>query len=77
MREAESIVHDMVEFEARWYRYGGGPSAEIYTQFGMDERTFFERLNTVVESSTALEALAPNDAEVMRAVIRRRLWLAS
>lgn len=76
METATAAQKDMFEFESRWYRLGGGPSEEIYSQFGMSDRAFFEQLHTLVDSDEALDRLGPRDAEVMRAVIRRRLWLA-
>lgn len=77
MEEVDSMQDDMVEFESRWFRFGGGPSDEIYTRFGMTDRVFFERMNELMVADQGLDHVAPKDAEVMRAVIRRRLWLAS
>lgn len=73
---AHAVYEDMFEFESRWYRLGGGPSEEINSRFGMNDRTFFEHMHDVVDSHEELDRLAPRDAEVMRAVVRRRLWLA-
>lgn len=75
MDTANAVHEDMFEFATRWYRLGGGPSDEIHSRFGMRDRTFFGQLNDMVNNQD-FDTLAPRDAEVMRAVIRRRLWLA-
>ncbi|HEY9313787.1 DUF3263 domain-containing protein [Williamsia sp.] len=77
MGEDNAIDQEMLEFEERWFRFGGGPSDEIFTRFGMTDRTFFGAMETLMGREYALDQVAPGDVEVMRAVIRRRLWLAS
>lgn len=76
MDAANTTQQDMLKFEARWFRLGGGPSNEIYSRFGMNDRAFFSEMNDLLSAEDYLDEIAPRDAEVMRAVIRRRLWLA-
>lgn len=66
----------MIEFESRWFRLGGGPSEEIYSRFGMNDQDFFGHVDHLISAGTVLDEIAPRDVEVMKAVIRRRLWLA-
>jgi hypothetical protein len=76
METSSSTEEQILEFEARWYRLGGGPSDEIYSRFGMTDRDFFGRVDHLISTGRALDEIAPRDVEVMKAVIRRRLWLA-
>ncbi|MBA4021798.1 MAG: hypothetical protein C0482_05495 [Gordonia sp.] len=73
---AGSKLDEMVDFEAKWYRLGGGPSDEIHDRFGMSDRTFFTELNDLMSDGAQFGEIAPEELAVMRAVIRRRLWLA-
>ncbi len=45
MGEDDALENEMLEFPARWFRLGGGPSHEILTQFGMTNRTFFTEMD--------------------------------
>lgn len=75
--EHKMLEHEMLEFEARWFRLGGGPSHEILSRFGMTDRAFFGEVGALMDERRALDYFSPRDTEVLRAVIRRRLWLAS
>ncbi|PXW28767.1 UNVERIFIED_CONTAM: uncharacterized protein DUF3263 [Williamsia faeni] len=77
MSETDALKHEMLEFEARWFRLGGGPSHEILSRFGMTDRTFFAEIDALMDERRALDHFTPRDTEVIRAVIRRRLWLAN
>lgn len=38
----------MLEFAIRWLPFGGGPRGEIFLEFGISERTYYDRLLTLV-----------------------------
>ncbi|WP_237340910.1 DUF3263 domain-containing protein [Williamsia soli] len=71
-----SKLDEMLDFESKWYRLGGGPSEEIHDRFGMSDRTFFKELNDLMSDGARFDDIAPDELAGMRAVIRRRLWLA-
>lgn len=67
-------VDDLVAFEMRWFRQGGGTVTEIYERFGLQVDEFF---SAVLEG---LERNPPGDirTDVVRAMMataRRRLWM--
>lgn len=53
----------MVEFAIRWLPFGGGPRGEIFLEFGLSERGYYERLLTLVTHQSATKALGTADAE--------------
>ncbi|MGU3292352.1 DUF3263 domain-containing protein [Williamsia sp. M5A3_1d] len=65
----------LVQFELGWFQRGGGPSEAIRAQFGLGDVEFFTRLRSQLDSGDT-GALPPRVAEQMRAVCRKRLWLA-
>ncbi|PYE18073.1 uncharacterized protein DUF3263 [Williamsia limnetica] len=73
---AGSKLGEMLDFESKWYRLGGGPSEEIHDRFGMSDRDFFTELNDLVSGADLFDDIAPDELAMMRGVIRRRLWLA-
>jgi hypothetical protein len=76
MQASQATDQEILEFETRWFRLGGGPSDEIYERFGMTDRDFFGQVDHLISTGRTLDEIAPGDVEVMKAVIRRRLWLA-
>ncbi|RYE38038.1 MAG: hypothetical protein EOP24_47895 [Hyphomicrobiales bacterium] len=69
-------VNRMVAFEVRWCALGGGPAETIMADFGMDAAAFFRHLAEYLELSPPTP-LRPDLLERMKAVARRRLWLAT
>jgi hypothetical protein len=76
MKTAGSRLEQMFDFESRWYRLGGGPSAEIHERFGMSDRVFFGEMDEALSRADVPESVDPREADKMHPVIRRRLWLA-
>ncbi|ANS26292.1 DUF3263 domain-containing protein [Rhodococcus opacus] len=70
----ETDTAELVDFERRWYRLGGGPADDIETEFGLPPATFFRRLEDLLETDPP-ETLTPSEASAMLRVCRRRLWL--
>ncbi|MCP2160600.1 DUF3263 domain-containing protein [Williamsia serinedens] len=68
----------LLAFELGWFQRGGGPSEKIREEFGIGDAEFFHRLNEYLDESVAHrdEALPPHVVEKMKAVCRKRLWLA-
>ncbi|ANS27943.1 hypothetical protein WSS_A41720 [Rhodococcus opacus M213] len=65
---------EMVDFERRWYRHGGGPADDIRTEFGLPATTFFRRLEDLLETDPP-DTITQSEASKMLRVCRRRLWL--
>jgi hypothetical protein len=74
--QAGSKLEQMFDFESRWFRLGGGPSDEIHDRFGMSDRAFFGEMNDALSRADIPDSVDPREADLMRPVIRRRLWLA-
>lgn len=74
MREtAPSGVDDAIlAFARSWYGYGGGSDEDIYVEFGLPARAYFERLRTLLQGPAA-DSLDPQMRDEMRAVCMRRL----
>ena len=57
-----------------------GPSAAIREEFGIGDVEFFHRLSDYLDGTVEApgddEALPPHVVEKMKAVCRKRLWLA-
>ncbi|WP_172652415.1 hypothetical protein [Rhodococcus opacus] len=68
-------VNRMVTFALRWFPHGGGPAEEIIAVFGMDTGEFFRCLHAQLHPNPPTP-LRPAIVEKMKAVARRRLWLA-
>ncbi|WP_299575805.1 DUF3263 domain-containing protein [uncultured Williamsia sp.] len=70
----------LVAFELGWFQRGGGPAEAIREQFGIGDVEFFHRLSEYLDSTIERpgvdEALPPHVVEKMKAVCRKRLWLA-
>ena len=60
----------MIQFVARWYRYGGGPQQQIFEEFGLAESAFFGRVLDLIEYDPDL---APAVRDLLRSICRRRL----
>ncbi|GCE43657.1 DUF3263 domain-containing protein [Rhodococcus sp. USK10] len=65
---------EMIAFERRWYRLGGGPADAIRTEFGLPPAIFFRRLEDFLETDRP-DTITPSEASEMLRVCRRRLWL--
>jgi hypothetical protein len=70
----------LLAFELGWFERGGGPSAAIREEFGIGDVEFFHRLSEYLDDTVhrpdADEALPRHVVEKMKAVCRKRLWLA-
>ena len=68
-------VNRMMTFALRWFPHRGGPAAEIVAVLGMDTGEFFRCLNAQLHPNPPTP-LRPEIVQKMKAVARRRLWLA-
>lgn len=70
--ESSSLDHAILAFGRSWYGYGGGSDEDIYVEFGIPARTYFERLQAVIDSPAARDIDgAVRDA--IKSVCRNRL----
>lgn len=63
---------DMVAFAVRWAPFGGGSSEDIFITFGLAERTYFQRLHTIL-GGPALPGLDDLAWHRLRQVCAQRL----
>lgn len=66
---------EMLDFETRWYRMGGGSSSAIVERFGLTDRDFFTEVDRIVADDPPT-GLSVSELRRMRSVVRRRLWMA-
>ncbi len=69
------IDDDLIGFELGWFQHGGGPAAKIREEFGLGDVEFFTRLRSRLDASDD-DSMPPHVVEQMKAVCRKRLWLA-
>ena len=69
-RPPDPFELSMLEYARRWLRYGGGPAAEIFEQFGLVEATFFRRVLVLLDHAITLD---PAQKSMIRGVCRKRL----
>ncbi|GGF34144.1 hypothetical protein [Williamsia phyllosphaerae] len=69
------IDDDLIGFELGWFQHGGGPAEKIREQFGLGDVEFFTRLRSRLDES-ADGSMSVQVVEQMKAVCRKRLWLA-
>ncbi|MBJ7290394.1 hypothetical protein [Williamsia sp.] len=69
------IDDDLIGFELGWFQHGGGPAEQIREQFGLGDVEFFTRLRSRLDES-ADGSMPAHVVEQMKAVCRKRLWLA-
>ena len=63
-------LHRMVTFALWWYPYGGGRADDIFVAFGIDARTFFDRVAAAARSpETDLSAV--QRTELLALCLRR------
>ena len=65
---------EAVAFALRWMRCGGGSAVDIESGFGCRPSQFFAALDRVLQIPPA--PLHPDVVVALRAVARRRMWLA-
>lgn len=74
MRETAPNVVDeaILAFCRSWYEYGGGSDEDIYVEFGLPARTYFQRLTALLDGPAGTNI---DDAtlERMKAVCVARL----
>ncbi|GAA2052328.1 hypothetical protein GCM10009722_07180 [Williamsia deligens] len=70
----------LLEFELGWFQRGGGPTDKIREEFGMGDVEFFHRLREYLDNPAERVddggTLPAHVVEQMKAVCRKRLWLA-
>lgn len=49
-RLSQAECNRMVEFGAKWVHYGAVPDEEVFVEFGISSRQFYERLSAVARS---------------------------
>jgi hypothetical protein len=64
---------DMIKFVVIWSDYGGGPSSQIFEDFGLCEREFFRRVFLLVAGPTADLALGGALARRLQRICLARL----
>ncbi len=76
MRETvpNSVEDSILAFGRSWHRYGGGSDEDIFVQFGMPARSYFERLAGLLDGPVGSSIDEPT-RDKMRAVCTRRLSL--
>lgn len=67
-----SLDQSMVEFGRSWSRYGGGSDEDIYVEFGLSARSYFERLRTLLDGPIGASLDEQTRAQ-MQTVCARRL----
>ncbi|KQU47089.1 hypothetical protein ASG84_08135 [Rhodococcus sp. Leaf278] len=68
----QSVDHEILTFGRTWQGYGGGSDEDIYVAFGVDARTYFERLRRILDSPVA-EELSPDERSAILEICRARL----
>ncbi|MGZ8179051.1 DUF3263 domain-containing protein [Williamsia sp. SKLECPSW1] len=68
----------LLAFELGWFQRGGGPAEAIREQFGIGDVEFFHRLSEYLEETAPSGdgQLPAHVVDKMKAVCRKRLWLA-
>ena len=74
MRETapNNLDSAILTFARSWYGYGGGSAEDIYVEFGLHPKTYFERLKALLDSPAAAD-IDESTRERIRAVCARRL----
>lgn len=67
-----TLDHAILSFGRAWYGYGGGSDEDIYVEFGVDARTYFQRLRQVL-ASPAAAGLAEDVRAGIESTCRARL----
>ncbi|OZD01831.1 hypothetical protein CH275_18735 [Rhodococcus sp. 06-235-1A] len=67
-----SVDHEILTFGRTWRGYGGGSDEDIYVAFGVDGRTYFQRLRRILDSPVA-EDLSPDERAAILDICRTRL----
>ncbi|KAA0923463.1 DUF3263 domain-containing protein [Rhodococcus sp. IEGM 1401] len=67
-----SVDHEILTFGRTWRGYGGGSDEDIYVAFGIDARTYFQRLRRILDSPVA-EDLSPDERSAIADICRLRL----
>ena len=69
---SQSVDHEILAFGRAWQGYGGGSDEDIYVAFGVDGRTYFQRLSRILDSPVA-EDLSPDERAAILDICRTRL----
>ncbi len=62
----QSVDHEILTFGRTWQGYGGGSDEDIYVAFGVDARTYFQRLRRILDSPLAAELPAATRSDIER-----------
>lgn len=73
--------HAMIDYALRWVNHGGGPEDDIATRFEMAAREFYRAVLNVLDRDPGRVfgefGLSPVMVTRIKAVARRRIWIAS
>lgn len=61
-----SVDDEILAFGRTWHGYGGGSDEDIYVAFGVDARTYFQRLRRILDSPLAAELPAATRSSIER-----------
>lgn len=68
----QSVDHEILTFGRTWRMYGGGSDEDIYVAFGVNARTYFQRLRRILESPVAADLSLDERAAILD-ICRTRL----
>ncbi|WP_415975833.1 DUF3263 domain-containing protein [Rhodococcus sp. 077-4] len=71
-----SVDHEILAFGRTWHGYGGGSDEDIYVAFGVDARTYFQRLGRILDSPIAVD-LTPDERTAILDICRLRTGLTA
>ncbi len=69
------VDDELIGFELGWFQHGGGPAEKIREEFGVGAVEFFTQLRSRLDEIPD-NSMSPHVIEEMKAVCRKRLWLA-
>lgn len=73
MRETvpNNLDQAILAFGQAWWRYGGGSDEDIYVEFGLSARSYFERLRVVLDGQAAASLDEQTRAQMQEICLRR------
>lgn len=73
--------HAMIDYALRWVNHGGGPEDDIHTRFEMAACEFYRAVLGVLDRDPGQVfgefGLSPVMVTRIKAIARRRIWIAS
>ena len=46
----------MLDFALRWVDFGGGPAEDIFVEFGVSDKVFYQRVGSLISQRRVLES---------------------